>query len=378
MKSKTLLILIAVVCVLGGLTYYSLKPQAPSQPTQSGQHLLAALPVNDVRHISVATTEGRVLLDKGEAVWQVTNRYGYPADFKKIADLVLKFKEAKILRSFAADEDVRKRQALYPPDDTTLTAAQRGSQVRLSGADQKDFASVIIGKPREAAGTTGHYLMLADQQTVFVVDASFRALETQPEQWLEPALTDIDAKAIQKVSCYSPNQTEPLYQLARSAADADPELLIPAAAGKLNQSKVNNVMGALGGLELNDVIDPAQPLDWGALTDRRRFEFLLTDGTLYTVETGRRGEDEEEANYLQFTVSFQPDAVVPAAADASTTEKDDENKEAEQGQDQKSAYEAAARQAHARLNPWVYKISRWKHEAFVTDAEALLEKDPAQ
>ena len=129
---------------------------------------------------------------------------------------------------------------------------------------------------------------------------------------------------------------------------------------------------------LNDVLDPAQPLDWGTLTDRRRFEFILTDGTLYTVETGRRGEDDEEVNYLQFAVSFQADAVVPAAADASTAEKDDEEKEAAEGQDRTTAFEVAARQAHTRLSPWIFKISRWKHEAFVTETEALLEKEATQ
>lgn len=88
MKSKTFVMLLALCAVLGLATYFVSTADRNSGKKSSGAEdkFLSELPVNDIASISVKDAENEVLLEKGESVWVVKNRFGYPADFGKIAE----------------------------------------------------------------------------------------------------------------------------------------------------------------------------------------------------------------------------------------------------------------------------------------------------
>ena len=119
MKSKTFFILLVTCAVLAVVSWFVLKPGTPSarkKTDTAGVRLLADLPVNDILRIDIAGPDSGVVMEKGEAVWVVKDKFGYPADFPKLTSLVLKLRDMKIDRTFPASEDILDRLSLRRPD----------------------------------------------------------------------------------------------------------------------------------------------------------------------------------------------------------------------------------------------------------------------
>ena len=97
MKPKTFLILVVVLCILGAATYFVLNREKPAGQTASimGEKPFGELPLNDIAAVRIVSVENgaiRTVGLKNEASgWTVADRFGYPADFKSISDLVEKF-----------------------------------------------------------------------------------------------------------------------------------------------------------------------------------------------------------------------------------------------------------------------------------------------
>ncbi|RLC07860.1 MAG: hypothetical protein DRI57_25145, partial [Deltaproteobacteria bacterium] len=114
MKSKTLIVLFVICSVLTGITYLTMnQDKAAVRQTKMGEKLLPDFPVNDVGKITIQDHENAVVLKKGESVWEVENKFNYPADFSKLTDFVKKFNEAKIGSSFKADDAKLARLSLH-------------------------------------------------------------------------------------------------------------------------------------------------------------------------------------------------------------------------------------------------------------------------
>ena len=207
MKAKSFIILAVVCGVLALGAWLMLNPGAISTAgkVRTGEKLLADLPVNDVAAIILGDSEKTGHLKKGESVWEVTDRFGYPADFKNIAEFAKKLVDMKIGRAFAADDDTRKRLALFKPDQADIDKESKGTHVLMTDKGGKVLLDMVIGKAREAvSGSGGHYVMPSGDKSVYLVDAEFSSLNVNPEKWLDKKLLDIKAEDVQKIVCFNP------------------------------------------------------------------------------------------------------------------------------------------------------------------------------
>ncbi len=118
-----------------------------------GDKLFADLPVNAVTSVTIADSEDRVVLVKGDKVWQVDGRSGYPADFDQLRELVVKLSRLKIGRSFPASTESLTRLSLMPP--STADTSSTGKQITLTDASGKILADVILGQSRETDSEKG-------------------------------------------------------------------------------------------------------------------------------------------------------------------------------------------------------------------------------
>ena len=120
MKTKTLISLAAIVCILG-LTAFFLTREKTPQPgaAQMGDLFLPKLPVNEIASIAIASDQGAVHLSKSQTVWQVAERNGYPADFGKITDMVRKLSRLKIGRTCPDTNRYGSRHAIQQQNCTT-------------------------------------------------------------------------------------------------------------------------------------------------------------------------------------------------------------------------------------------------------------------
>jgi hypothetical protein len=164
---------------------FSFRRRKDTGAVKMGDKLFADLPVNAVASMTIADAENKVTLVKGDKVWQVEDRDGYPANFDEIRDTVVKLSRLKIGRSFSASPESLTRLSLLAPSASDTSG--EGHPGHLEGSVGTNHHRYHFGPDREtgSGGSGGQYLKKADADTVFLVDGSFRFLKTAPAQWLK-------------------------------------------------------------------------------------------------------------------------------------------------------------------------------------------------
>ncbi|UCF84092.1 MAG: DUF4340 domain-containing protein [Desulfobacteraceae bacterium] len=374
MKTKTLVILLVIFGLLAGAGALVIRLKSPSGPVSAmGKLILENLPANEISAITIKGTELSVLLAKKPDRWVVENRYHYPADFSKIADFVRKLKQAKIGRQFQSSEATLKRLSLESPDDKDAGEEEKGTKIELKDESGKLLASLLLGKPRES-GTErsipdGHYVTLDNDPTIYLIDTHFAHLQKEPSEWLDKALLKVEANEVKKISSLSADGKTINYTFGRAEKGTDLEPSSLPANKKVDTSALNRLASSLSSLSMEDVVGPWDDSVSTELKQSDKLEYHLFNGIIYRLYPGKACSEDGQC-YLKVEVDYQGPAAEkkPAADDkASSDEKTSSEKTPEE-------IDLEAKQLNKRLSPWVYVISKWQHDSFVTDLDKLLEK----
>jgi hypothetical protein len=370
MKSKNFIILIAICCGLAAVAYIILiPPEQAHQSSRLGQKPFENLAVNDVTAITITSPESEVILQKQSNGWTVANRFNYSADFPKIADFVKKIKSLTIGRSFEASPDAISRLALHRPDRNDMQINQKGVRILLADSNKNTLLDLIIGKARESsAGIGGQYVLPSATSTAYLVDRDFRFLEKEPSEWLELSLLNIKAQDIEQVIARAPGRKSPLYTLKRPAREKAPIFVDIPDKKTATASKIDQVFEALLGLEISDVSDPNKPIKLKGFESKPHLEYYLFDGTVYRIYPGNAVDQENKQFYLKVEAAFlKPKPELP---DERLSSRDDETASPKN----ESELRTQIQRLNSRISPWVYIVSNWKMERFITDPEELFEK----
>lgn len=418
MKSINFIILAVVCGVLAVAAFVVLNTGKGVKPdTMEGKELLEGVPINDAAAIAITGPEQSVQLVKGETVWEVKDRYGYPADFGDITEFAKKLTEMKVGRSFPADDDTRKRLSLTKPDAENTDNGTKGDRVVIKNGADETLVDLIIGSAREAsAGSGGHYVMKADGDTIFLVDEEFTTLDKEPAEWIDTELLDVAAADVREVVCVNTQDGAVAYRLQRPKKGEEPVFVDLPEGTTAKADAIRNTFSALASFNIEDVADPNAPDETTGFGDGHCFEFHLFDGTIYTICPGDAVGEEENQNYLKVSASYKTpdpvaeetdeaagesdsenaaadDAVTDEAAtegDAETTEEsaavETEETEAESGDDAASEAEkldtaklaADAEAFNERVNKWIYVAPKWKVDRLLTDPDGLYEPAKAE
>ena len=417
MKSKTFVILVVVLCVLGLASYLMLHRENPAnKKSLMGEKLFEKLPLDEVSGVRInSSDDGRfqtVELIKDDNGWNVEEKFGYPADFKSISDLVEKFTEAKIGRAFEGDPATLARLRLNPPDMQDAPADSKGVRIQLLGPDLIPIVDTIVGKQRESsAGMGGHYLKKADDKTVYLVDQSFRNIDKKPFQWLDTDLTDIKGKDVELVACISSEDNSTVYEAVRPEKDKDPELKDPLPDKKLKSRSVNSLFDVLSSLRIKDVAGTAGevPEEKTGFDTIPRLEYALYDGTVYRLYPGKKVEDgDEEGFYFKVEVDYRNPKVEKEEIETHETDEgevaetetveppeleivEDSPPEEVEGETEAMETEAVAEpeinpeelayeaeQLNEKLSKWTFVITEWEHKTMVVDPEEFYEEKKAE
>jgi hypothetical protein len=374
MKTKTLVILLIILGLVAGagVLVIHLKSQSRSG-SPLDKLILEKLPANEISSINIKGSEKSVLLTKKPDQWVVENRFDYAADFSKIADFVRKLKQAKIGRQFESTQATLKRLSLKNPDDKEIGDLEKGTQIQLKDKSGKLLASLILGKPRksgtERSFPDGHYVRLDNDPTIYLIDTHFAHLQKEPSEWLDKALLKVEAKEVKKISCLRADgkTTNYTFQRAEKGTELEPTAL--PANRKVDKSALTRLAGSLSSLSMEDVLDPSDDSAVRELKQSDTLEYHLFNGMIYRVYPGGECSDDAPC-YLKVEVGYQKptEEDKPAADDKASNGKENSPK--------KSPEEVAleAKRLNERLSPWIYVISKWQHNAFVTDLDKLLEK----
>ena len=371
MRPKSFLILLIVGGILSVAAYWLAQRQNMHPPQeQLGLNLFEALPVNQIVGIDIIDRNHRVNLKKGESVWTVASRYGYPADFSKLKNFIKKINDLKIGRSFEADPATRARLSLYAPDDDRVPADQSGTRVILHGqAPDTHLADLILGLPRSASsGGGGHYVFLSDRSRVYLVDGDFRFLKPTSVEWLEKELADVDPQGIERVVCRSTGDDTVLYTLKRSDPSGVPEFVDPPDGQTVLSAKIDTAFKALDGLRIDDILDPATNSDSVPAPKRLHLEYRLYSGIIYDIYPFTMGTSEDTRRYcLKIEVRSGPAEAVADSGGNSTAPSSPPEPA------------LAAEQLQRRLGAWTYIVPNWRYDRFITAATDFFDKpQPAE
>jgi hypothetical protein len=372
MKAKTFLILLLAAGLLVALALLRFGDDDKRAGLGMGDKLFADLPVNQVAAVTVADAENQATLIKGDTVWQVEARSGYPADFDELRDMVVKLSRLKVGRSFSGSADSLARLSLLPPSDPNTSA--RGRQITLKAASGEVLADILLGKSREAEnGGGGQYLKKVDDETVYLVDGDFRFLKTDPAEWLEKEILNINADAVASVACYAGNDDSPLYTLSRPEPGQDARMTPVPQGRTADQAKIDQVLDALAPLTLDDVQPAAIPS--AAASDHRRLVFDLYDGRQISVYPAFDGKDRYTVQVAARDTG-NADAAGNPGANAEST--DDAAGEETQADAADAPAPKTAQQINDTLSPWLFTIKKWQFDSLITQPEALLEEVKAE
>ena len=367
MKGKTFLILLVAAGLLVALWFFRSADEKHTGAVKMGDKLFADLPVNAVASMTIADSESKVTLVKGDKAWQVQDRGGYPANFDEIRDTVVKLSRLKIGRSFSTSPESLARLSLLAPSAVDATGV--GKQITLKDQSGKIITDVILGQTRDTdnGGSGGQYLKKVDADTVFLVDGSFQFLKTAPAQWLKKEILDVKAEDVASVACYAGDPRNPVYTLSRSQR-GEPARMTPVPPGRTaDMAKIDQVFDALAPLTLDDVQagDGETP---AAGSDQPSLVYQLYDGRRISIFPASDGKG---SHTLRVTAE---DSTAPAQA-ASTPEPQPADEKPQKGETETATLAPeTARQLNEAMSPWVFSLKKWQFDSFITQPGLLLEE----
>ena len=375
MKTKTLILLLIVLVILAGAGSLIVRMnKSRTSGERLGSRLFENLPANDVVSIRLTGPDGSVSLARRSGKWVVEDRFDYPADFTRIADLVRTLKEAKIGRRFQSSEETLSRLSLRNPMSSDAPTVEKAILIQFKEEKGTVVASVLLGKAREEEPNkgipNGRYVMREQESEVYLIDKQLDGYSDEPTAWLNKTLVNVDAGEVMRISCLSAEGKKTRYAFERPGKGTDfaPIDFIPDS--KINKSALKRLAGALSPLRLEDVVDPAHNPKSLGHEGSVFLEYRLFNGMIYRVYPDR-ASSEEGPRYCKLEVDFSEPAPSQDREPQASTEKP------EAGETIKVSTEevaAEAKRLNQLLGAWVYVIPSRQFSAFVTDPHQLLEK----
>jgi Domain of unknown function (DUF4340) len=372
MNKKTLFILLVVLAVLAGVGRSILMDQPDDSVSidAMGTMLFKRLPANEITSISMDRPDDSVMLVKEKGVWIVQNRFGYPADFSKITDLIRKLKQTKVGRNFPVSESVSKRLSLIPPTDKDAPLEDKATRIQMKDKSETVMVDILLGntRKREEKGVPdSQFIMFADGTDIYLVDQIFSSFLTAAPAWLKKNPIKVATQDIQKIACVGPDGTL-RYSFERPGKGKDLALVSPPTKGTVKQSDLNRLAGALAGLEIEDVADPSSPPESLGKGISPRLDFTRFDGIIYRVYPGITCSPGIPC-YLRIQVDYErPTRPIASGSGGDATKDKESTADKSDG-----ALIVKANEMNGRLAPWTFIVPERQHQAFFTTLGEILE-----
>ena len=292
--------------------------------------------INDVATVRVIAAESRPLftLSRGPDGWMVKERSGYPADFAKIREFLLKLADSKLVEPKTS---VPASYAKLGVEDVAAKGA-KGLLLEVEGKSLKAPVRVIVGN-FNGRGGDGTFVRRAGEPQSWLASGNL-TVDRDPANWLQRDLADIPSTRIEEVTVTTAGRTLRVYK--KDAADTNYLVAdLPKGREPSSEFVANALASVLAGLRFDDVLK-----DDGSAPPDKHFElrYATYEGVVVTARAWEVGDkaharfaatlDEERAEAAiaasQARAKSDYDAAV-AAASASESRKDAASAKADAG-----------------------------------------------
>jgi len=372
---------LAVLAVLAGLAaaaagvMWSERSDWKGGDSRAGQRAISGLKISDVAEIAIRDFSGELHLVRGQAGWSVRERADFPADTDRVAAVLVKLAELKVVQSEPLVESQRAQLELVEPKDKAQGA---GAAVELKDAKGGVLGRLLLGKKimkgsataslgRPEADATGRYLVAGgDDKTVLAVGDPLNEAEAKARDWLVKDL--LRAEGSKTISSSKDGKLR--WTVTRDTEGMDWKLA--GSGDRPDLQKATDLASSLGWVNLVDVVaDPANAdtgLDHAVVIRAETF-----DGLKYTLNIGKQAD----ANYY---------VRIAAAGEPAKKRKPAKNEKAEDKEKNDKAFEEQRKkllekvEREKKLEPWTYLVAKTGLDPLLRDRQQLMpeKKKPAK
>lgn len=309
MNIKSFQILSVVTVIAVALAAFSIARQPKFESSDvAGERVFPALTndLNKLKTVVVRHREGTASLDRSNGTWLVRERDNFPADAKKVDELVLKITRLAKLEAKTSQPDRYERLDLQEPD----AKDSRAKEVRLLDGEGKDLAALLIGKRKFTLGSKegGTYIRLPGEAQTFLALGEISPGDKMRD-FLVRDIADIKDKQIKTVTVVHPDGDKVIVGKA-AASDASFAILnLPQGMVPTSDFAADDFGRVLSVFLLDDVKkDTGEPLP----ADKTiRAEFEGFDGFKVKLEYA----ELDGQNWVRVVAEAPPDGVAPATTE---------------------------------------------------------------
>jgi len=254
MNARIVGVLVVLLAVLGGgalLVRQQSGTQKPADAALLGQPLLKGLQAAEVATIVVRQPKAQLTIAKKDERWTLVERGGFPADFDKVREFVLKAIAVRIGQTEAIGEKDRAR----------LNLDESGTAIEFAGDGGKPLARLTAGKkyfksapdnPDKAIGDGRYVALPGDDKRVYVISDPLTQASTRTADWVSKA--GIDAEKVNTLEVR--DAAGATWKIERSGDNADWKLIGLRADEKLEITRANAAAYTFARIEIADVAAP--------------------------------------------------------------------------------------------------------------------------
>lgn len=311
--------------------------------------LIEGLDIEAVQAIRLTSEQGAKTVDlvRDGGRFVITQKDRYPADVKKVNDLISGCLDMRISSDQRITEDGANHGELGV---TTETAA---CQVEFLGADQKPIVGMLISTADDEGNS---YVRLATADVVYRADDA-PTVPTSASEFLDTVLFQVDQNQVVRAAVSGPDGTS--YTL-RKPAGGEITLDDMPAGKQFKGSTYNSVFNALSYFRFEDVlssVDASREFTW-------TYEAQTQDDVVYTLEIS-----PGDINYARASAQYTG----PEPSVQQQVESEEQLKEREA----RFLAKEKAEKFNQKHKGWVYQIPSYKVTELTHGLDDLIETPEA-
>jgi hypothetical protein len=309
MNARIAGVLLVLLVALGGGALLVREQQAARHAAGTGtlgQPLLKGLQAAQVASIVIREPKGAITIARKDERWTIVERGGFPADFDKVREFVVKAIGLKAGQIEPVGEKDRAR----------LLLDAGGTAIEFLGADGKPLARLTAGRkyfktepenPEKAIGDGRYVALPGDDKHVVLVSDPLTQAATRSAEWISKAGFAAEKVKTMEVRAPEGAPAGSSWRIERSGDNADWKLAGARGGEKLEVTKANSASYSLSLIELADVAPmDATPAQTGL--DKPTVVTALTlDGLTYTLKIGKLVGGDQAGDTYYATVAIVGD-----------------------------------------------------------------------
>ncbi|MBN1975019.1 MAG: DUF4340 domain-containing protein [Sedimentisphaerales bacterium] len=346
MSNKKLAILGIIAAVMLVWAVFQSKISNKSRTVSAGlAYLVSGVNTDDIGSIVIKSGDKTLNLQRQSGRFVVADKNNYPADTKKINELITDCLEIEVSSQVVTDNPANH-------EDLGVTEDKAKTIIKFLKPDSSELVGIIIGNTKENGQSS--YVRLTSNDKVYVTSES-PWIESDAINYVKTQITALMRKDTAMVTVNSPNGK---YVLKPIADSEDVELVNLPAGKKLKQSEAVNIFTALSSLNFTNVMKNP-----GDLNFDRHYICKLYNSTEFTFDIASK----DGATYVTCRALFtegRPESI-----------KKDEPEEKLKEVEEKLLLDDKADDFTKRHIGWVYEISPYKAKYLTMELSDLVEDE---